>query len=326
MLAHKPARRHDLDALRAVAMLLGIVLHASLAYVPGVRWPVHDTQTAPALGVIAVVIHGFRMPLFFLLSGYFTALLWRSRGCVATLRQRVIRVFIPLLVASATLVPLFNALGSRAAQRPRITPATSGAEDSPLVRAIRGRDPAAVANAISTGIDIGLRDPEFGIPPITLAAIVGEPEVVRILLDAGADPDALGQDGRTPLHGAAFAGRIDAAALLLDRGAAAAPRLPQGDTPLDSARADEATTAALAGLLRIGLDDSESLAQRRAAIVKLLARRAGIDAGSPPALGAVGRLARARDAYRAWLLSPRWTMTWLPGLQPQSLVLGNAFN
>jgi peptidoglycan/LPS O-acetylase OafA/YrhL len=39
----KSPRRHDLDALRAVAMLLGIVLHAALAFAP-LEWIVKDSQ------------------------------------------------------------------------------------------------------------------------------------------------------------------------------------------------------------------------------------------------------------------------------------------
>lgn len=38
-------RRHDLDALRSFAMLLGIGLHAALAYV-GIGWIVNDEQTS----------------------------------------------------------------------------------------------------------------------------------------------------------------------------------------------------------------------------------------------------------------------------------------
>ena len=36
-------RRHDLDALRAFAMFLGIVLHAGLSFAPGI-WMVQDSQ------------------------------------------------------------------------------------------------------------------------------------------------------------------------------------------------------------------------------------------------------------------------------------------
>ncbi|MBC7771376.1 MAG: hypothetical protein H7210_02660, partial [Pyrinomonadaceae bacterium] len=38
-------RRHDLDAVRSFAMLLGIALHAALAYVGG-GWVVADEQTS----------------------------------------------------------------------------------------------------------------------------------------------------------------------------------------------------------------------------------------------------------------------------------------
>ena len=62
-------------------MLLGVVLHASLSFFPGF-WPVKD-DTATFDGPydeILHAIHGFRMPLFFLLSGFFTTMLWRQRG------------------------------------------------------------------------------------------------------------------------------------------------------------------------------------------------------------------------------------------------------
>ena len=86
-MTEKPQTRHHyLDALRAVAMLLGIVLHSALAYTAGL-WPVQDSQNSDGLGFCVVAIHGFRMALFFLLSGYFTAMLWRKRGSQALLKQ-----------------------------------------------------------------------------------------------------------------------------------------------------------------------------------------------------------------------------------------------
>ena len=72
-------RRTDLDALRSFAMLLGIALHASLSFF-AFPWPVHDTQRSDLLPLFLVAVHGFRMPLFFLLSGYFTMLVYRRRG------------------------------------------------------------------------------------------------------------------------------------------------------------------------------------------------------------------------------------------------------
>ena len=79
------ARRHDLDALRAVAMLLGIVLHGLMPFMPGLS-VIHDTQTAGWVWILFLGIHGFRMPLFFLVSGFFTAMLWHKRGVQSMLR------------------------------------------------------------------------------------------------------------------------------------------------------------------------------------------------------------------------------------------------
>lgn len=73
-----PKRFYDLDALRAVAMLLGIVLHSSVFVRPEAQplWPVHDSTVAddPTYKLVVETIHGFRMPVFFLLSGFFSAL------------------------------------------------------------------------------------------------------------------------------------------------------------------------------------------------------------------------------------------------------------
>ena len=102
-------RRGDLDALRSVAMLLGVFLHASLAYFP-YPWPVQDTEQVPFLPLAYAVIHGFRMQLFFLLSGFFTMLLLRRRGLRPLLTQRALRILLPLVLAAATILPLNNAV------------------------------------------------------------------------------------------------------------------------------------------------------------------------------------------------------------------------
>ncbi len=106
-------RLHDLDALRAFAMLLGIVLHASVFLLPAVDfWPVHDEwgyTTEPEknpYGYLISVIHGFRMPVFFMISGFFTAMLWQSRGLHQLAQQRLKRIGLPLLVGMFTLIPI----------------------------------------------------------------------------------------------------------------------------------------------------------------------------------------------------------------------------
>ncbi len=104
-------RLHDLDALRSVAMLFGVVLHASLFLIPQ-AWPVQDpwaatvSPEANAYIYALSAIHGFRMPVFFLLSGFFAALLWQRRGLRALAAHRLRRVGIPLVAGALVIVPI----------------------------------------------------------------------------------------------------------------------------------------------------------------------------------------------------------------------------
>ena len=85
-------RLHALDALRASAMLLGIVLHAATSLiVTPIPWIVHDVSRTYAFDAMLGAIHGFRMPLFFFLGGFFAHLLYKRDGPAAFLRGRAMR-------------------------------------------------------------------------------------------------------------------------------------------------------------------------------------------------------------------------------------------
>ena len=99
-------RFHELDALRAVAMLLGIVLHAFLFLIPD-AWPIqHPDPPAIVYGIALNAIHGFRMPVFFLLSGFFTAMLWERRGLRQLALHRGKRIALPLALCCVTVIPV----------------------------------------------------------------------------------------------------------------------------------------------------------------------------------------------------------------------------
>ena len=103
-------RYYGLDALRGAMMLLGIVLHASEFYLAApppqvVGLPV-DRNTSYAFDLVFHFIHSFRMPLFFVLAGFFAALLVEKRGLWSTYKDRAARILAPLLVGAFTLVPL----------------------------------------------------------------------------------------------------------------------------------------------------------------------------------------------------------------------------
>jgi peptidoglycan/LPS O-acetylase OafA/YrhL len=91
-----------MDALRASSMLLLVPAHAAgLLNGNG-----HDGAWAVA---VFWVIHVFRLPLFFAMSGFFLALLIGRRGLAGTARNRTLRIVIPLGVGLLTLVPLLVA-------------------------------------------------------------------------------------------------------------------------------------------------------------------------------------------------------------------------
>ncbi len=103
-------RLHALDALRAFAMLLGIVLHAGMAYasVPLGPWP-KDAQRSLVFDVLLVAIHGFRMPLFFLIAGFFARLLYHRLGPTGFVPHRAQRILVPFVAGLVVLVPIVSA-------------------------------------------------------------------------------------------------------------------------------------------------------------------------------------------------------------------------
>ncbi len=95
-------RLHALDAVRAFALLLGIVLHAAMSFLPPGPtrfWFIEDTHPSPTLGIITFAIHVFRMTTFFLMAGFFARMSLHRRGTAGFVRDRLLRIGVPLVVA-----------------------------------------------------------------------------------------------------------------------------------------------------------------------------------------------------------------------------------
>ncbi len=107
-------RYHSLDALRGAMMLLGIYLHATVAYSRYGSWPWKDGSTTGLFDVSLGLIHVFRMPVFYCIAGFFGALLLEQRGAVGFLRNRAVRILLPFAIGWAVLFPLVAALATTA--------------------------------------------------------------------------------------------------------------------------------------------------------------------------------------------------------------------
>lgn len=84
------ARLHALDNLRALMMWLGIVLHVAVLHVVGHSpLPWRDEARSRLADLLMAFIHVFRMPMFFILAGFFAALLLAGRGPRGMARQRL---------------------------------------------------------------------------------------------------------------------------------------------------------------------------------------------------------------------------------------------
>lgn len=93
-------RIHGLDAVRGGALLLGVLLHASMSFLPGPQiWVVADVQRSTALSVAFFAIHAMRMTVFFLIAGFFGRMMIEQKGAAAFLADRARRIGIPLVIA-----------------------------------------------------------------------------------------------------------------------------------------------------------------------------------------------------------------------------------
>lgn len=106
-------RYYGLDALRGSLMTLGIVLHAGMFYMAESPVPIPtDRNTSLVFDFLIFFIHSFRMQAFFVLAGFFAALLVERRGIRGTLIDRAKRILAPMLAAAVTILPVVGLLAA----------------------------------------------------------------------------------------------------------------------------------------------------------------------------------------------------------------------
>ena len=81
-----------------------------------------------------------------------------------------------------------------------LPPSRFSAEDEELFRAARHGDRTGVERALAAGASVADAAPIDGKTALFRAAVFGHADVVRLLLERGADPAARGADGRSALE------------------------------------------------------------------------------------------------------------------------------
>ena len=186
-------------------MLLGIALHGLLSFVSTPIWPVQDIEQSEFYMLPLMFIHGFRMSLFFLISGFFTMMIWKKRGTMNLLKHRTLRIVFPFLIFGAVIFPILNNMDAFVGSADTV----QKTEHSPVII------------------------PEYKAPDdLGGAARKGDLKKIKMLLDEGADLNGKYDKGFTPLHWAATMNQVDAIKFLIDEGANLNSRDGHQSTPL----------------------------------------------------------------------------------------------
>ena len=98
-----------LDWLRACASFLVVLAHSGIAYMsfrmPGLVWPTFDPVGSLTIDGLIWWIKGIAMPLFFLLSGFFSCQVMNAKGSHEFLKQRLRRLLSPCAFGLVFVLP-----------------------------------------------------------------------------------------------------------------------------------------------------------------------------------------------------------------------------
>ncbi|MFX1338712.1 MAG: acyltransferase, partial [Promethearchaeota archaeon] len=106
----KPLRLYFVDNIRILLTVVVIMHHTMITYGASGGWyfkdPNTDESTIILLTIIATLDQGFFMGLFFFISAYFVPGSYNRKGPVKFLKDRFIRLGIPLIIYTIIVSPL----------------------------------------------------------------------------------------------------------------------------------------------------------------------------------------------------------------------------
>ena len=138
--------------------------------------------------------------------------------------------------------------------------------------AVGSGDIETIKQQLAKGADINAQGGEYGITPLSWAALLEQTQTAELLIQRGANVNSKNRDGSTSLHSAAFLGRHEIATLLVQKGADVNARNNEGTTAMDALKTDWGTVQFIAQLLQIQVD-REKVENGRAKVDELLSQQ-----------------------------------------------------
>ena len=101
-------RRYDIDWLRVFALGLLIIYHISIVFQPWAYFIYFPQSEKPieSIWLVMGLINIWRIPLLFVISGMGVYLAMRRRNWKELLKDRIIRILLPLIFGSFIIVPI----------------------------------------------------------------------------------------------------------------------------------------------------------------------------------------------------------------------------
>lgn len=178
------------------------------------------------LACIGIWATGMWDSVFFFIGSFWNRI-WNS-GESIHISQNVFEILLPLLLELCLLITFFVCYW------PKLTSLykrkTQQRLNSKLIDAVEYGNRDLVKKILDRGAQVDARDLKDW-TPLHIAATYGNTDTARLLLDRGAQVDARTPHGLTPLHHAANNCRRDTVMLLLDRGAQVDAKDINGWTP-----------------------------------------------------------------------------------------------
>ena len=177
----------------------------------------------------------------------------------------------------ATPLALF-VLAACALQQPPEPPAPPPEPTMDIWRAAAEGNIAELEANKHAGADLDGLAPEIQTTALTLAAVTGQLEASKWLIDNGADVNATNGNGGNALAAAAFLGQAEIARLLIDAGIDASARDFEGNSAVDVAQTPWDMTEYIAAMLQLDVD-RETVEAGRAEIIAMISGSDGASTG-----------------------------------------------